>query len=139
MDLYKLLNVGREASANEIRKAYLKLSKEHHPDKGGDPDVFKKIQKAYDVLSDEQSRDFYNMTGSIPGEDGVPSDAGATGPAAGFPFDMGSIFGNMFGGRPNGPQQKQHKGPTKMQEIGLTLQQFYNGHRLTMSFDRHKF
>ncbi len=138
MDLYKLLGIDRNASANEIRKAYLKLSKEHHPDKGGDPETFKKIQKAYDVLSDEQSRDFYNMTGTIPGEDGPVEAAGA----GGFPFDIGSIFGSMFGGggmKHAGPVQKQPKGPTKMQEIGLTLRQFYHGHRLAMSFDRQKF
>jgi molecular chaperone DnaJ len=141
MDLYKILDVERNASADEIRKSYLKLSKKHHPDKGGDPEHFKKIQKAYDVLSDVQARDFYNMTGSIPGEDDGRGPVMHEMPG-GFPFDMGNIFGHMFGGvggQRNGPPQKQAKGPTKVQEIGLTLQQFYTGHKLDMKFERMKF
>ena len=146
MDLYQLLEIDRNATADEIRKAYLKLSKKHHPDRGGDPEQFKKIQKAYDVLSDIQARDFYNMTGSIPGDDGeMPGPGpGPGGPDGAFHFDMGNIF-NMFTGGGNGghrhnqPPQKMAKGPTKTQDIGLTLQQFYNGHRLDMKFERMKF
>ena len=146
MDLYNLLEVERSATQDEIRKAYLKLSKKHHPDKGGDAELFKKIQKAYDVLSDKQAKDFYDMTGSIPGEDdggGAGAGAGPMG-GAGFPFDMGNIFSHIFGGAGgqggrHGHQPKQAKGPTKVQEIGLTLQQFYNGHRLDMTFERMKF
>jgi DnaJ-class molecular chaperone len=144
MDLYKCLQVEKGAGPDEIRKAYLKLSKKNHPDRGGDPEEFKKIQKAYDVLSDAQSRDFYDMTGSIPGEqDSGPSAGPGAGPG-GFPFDMGNIF-NMFasGMRGQAPgaqqQQKMPKGPTKVQEIGLTLQQFYTGHKLDMKFERQKF
>jgi DnaJ-class molecular chaperone len=148
MDLYKILEIERGASNDEIRKSYLKMSKKHHPDRGGDQEHFKKIQKAYDVLSDAQSRDFYDMTGSIPGEDGAPDGPMMHEMHGGFPFDMGNIFGTMFGGHGRGgaggaggpvTHQKQPKGPTKVQEIGLILQQFYNGHRLEMKFERMKF
>ena len=53
MDYYKLLNVSKEASDSEIKKSYRKLAKENHPDKGGDPEKFKQIAVAYDVLSDK--------------------------------------------------------------------------------------
>ena len=48
MDYYETLGVTRDSNATEIKKAYKKLASKHHPDKGGDQEEFKKIQKAYD-------------------------------------------------------------------------------------------
>ena len=64
-DLYGVLGVSRDAETNEIRKAFLKLSKVHHPDKGGDMEKFKEIQEAHEVLTDERKRQVYDMTGSV--------------------------------------------------------------------------
>ena len=63
-DLYKILGVDKTATASEIKKAYRKKAKEHHPDKGGDPEVFKDISHANSVLSDETKRQNYDRTGN---------------------------------------------------------------------------
>lgn len=62
-DLYEVLGISKDATAEEIKQAYRDKSKEHHPDKGGDEEVFKKIKNAYEVLSDEKARSFYDNTG----------------------------------------------------------------------------
>ena len=67
MDLYDALGVGRDASPDEIKKAYRKLARELHPDVNPDPKVqdrFKEITAAYEVLSDPQKRQNYDMGGS---------------------------------------------------------------------------
>lgn len=61
--LYEVLGVEETATTEEIKKAHRKLVKEHHPDKGGDPEKFAKIQEAYEVLSDDARRKRYDETG----------------------------------------------------------------------------
>ena len=63
MKLYDVLGVAVNAAKDEIKKAYRKMAKLHHPDKGGDEEMFKEIQKAYDVLGDDVKRDHYDKTG----------------------------------------------------------------------------
>lgn len=67
MDYYKLLNVSKEASDSEIKKSYRKLAKENHPDKGGDPEKFKQIAEAYEVLSNKDKRTQYDSFGKYDG------------------------------------------------------------------------
>merc|ERR1719174_2515983 len=67
---YKLLEVDKNASSADIKKAYRKLAIKHHPDKGGDPEVFKEITRAYEVLSDEEKRKTYDRFGEDAVEDG---------------------------------------------------------------------
>merc|ERR1719183_1260219 len=83
---YKLLEVDKNANDAEIKKAYRKLAVKHHPDKGGDPEKFKEITRAYEVLSDSDKRSKYDKFG----EDGVDADGGG-----GDPTD---IFEAFFGG-----------------------------------------
>ncbi len=63
-DYYKTLGVPRNASADEIKKAYRKLARTHHPDAGGDEAKFKDINEAYEVLSDEKKRKLYDQYGT---------------------------------------------------------------------------
>jgi molecular chaperone DnaJ len=93
---YDTLGVPKTASAEEIKKAYRKLAREHHPDQGGDEARFKEIQGAYDLLSDPEKRQAYDAYGSANGRGGSPFggpqfqefDLG----------DLGDIFGGLFGG-----------------------------------------
>ena len=57
MTHYQTLGVDEKASDNEIKKAYRKLSMKHHPDKGGDPEQFKKINEAYQTLGDRDKKE----------------------------------------------------------------------------------
>lgn len=154
--LYDALGVPRGAGADEIRKSYLTLSRKHHPDKGGDPEEFKKIQKAYEVLSDEGRRKMYDMTGSEEeGGGGGPFGGGGGGGfpfpfgfggggGGGFPFpfhmDMDSLFGGMGKGRSTGQGQKRPGKPApKVQEIPISLHDFYYGKEIQLQFERQKF
>jgi DnaJ-class molecular chaperone len=147
MSLYECLGLSKGADSQEIRRAYLKLSKTEHPDKGGSEEGFKRIQSAYEILSDDDKRAFYDQTGQIPGEE--QAQGGMPGGMA-FPFDLGSMFGGMFGGgmpfpgmggggRQPGARQKRPKGSPKIHEIGLTLHDFFYGKKIQINFERQKF
>lgn len=73
MTLYETLGVAPDATAAAIKKAYRSLAQKNHPDKGGDDAAFKAIQKAYEVLSDEERRTKYDATGST-GEGPTPRE-----------------------------------------------------------------
>ncbi|MDU5613192.1 MAG: DnaJ domain-containing protein, partial [Slackia sp.] len=63
-DYYKTLGVARSATQDEIKKAFRKLARTHHPDAGGDETRFKQINEAYEVLSDEKKRKVYDRYGT---------------------------------------------------------------------------
>jgi DnaJ-class molecular chaperone len=147
--LYERLGVSRDADTNEIKKAFKKLAMTHHPDKGGDVEEFKKIQHAHEILTDDQKRKVYDMTGSETGEmpQGNPFGGNPFGGMpfgnAGMPFDMGDLFGGMFGGMGGGNQRptrvRRAQGPPKTIEIPLPLKDFYHGKTLQVKFERNKF
>ena len=66
MSHYETLGVSKTASMDEIKKAYRKLAVQHHPDKGGNEETFKKISGAYEILSDEEKRRQYDLGGQVP-------------------------------------------------------------------------
>ncbi len=105
-DYYQTLGVGREADADEIRKAYRKLARKHHPDLNpGDKaaeDRFKKVQEAYDILSDPKKKQMYDQYGfySENGAAGAGAGAQRGGPNMGFGgFDFSDAFTRGGGGR----------------------------------------
>src|SRR5262249_4024111 len=106
--LYESLGVPKNASADEIKKAYRKLVRQHHPDKNpGDAAAearFKEVQAAYDVLSDPEKRAQYDRLGTVNGQPGP----GPTNVDFGD-FDLGDLFGGIFGGggRSGRPQQQR--------------------------------
>lgn len=87
-DYYKTLGVPRDASADEIKKAFRKLAREHHPDAGGSEEKFKEINEAYEVLSDEKKRQVYDQFGSAGGK--MPGWGGQGG--AGFSGSWSDIL-----------------------------------------------
>jgi molecular chaperone DnaJ len=107
-DYYQALGVGREATADEIRKAYRRLARKHHPDLNpGDKaseDRFKKVQEAYDILSDAKKKQMYDQYGFY-SENGAPAPgASARGPNMGFGgFDFSEAFSRGAGKRGAGP------------------------------------
>ncbi|PID70698.1 molecular chaperone DnaJ [bacterium DOLZORAL124_38_8] len=105
---YDILGVKKDASKAEIKKAFRAAAKKHHPDKGGDADTFKKINQAYEVLSDDQKKAQYDQFGQVGGNAGFGGFSGFGGGAQGFGGfhsaqninmeDLGDIFGSFFGG-----------------------------------------
>ncbi|WP_374336699.1 molecular chaperone DnaJ [Leeia sp.] len=99
-DFYEVLGVNRDASDDEIKKAYRKLAMKYHPDRNPDSkdaeDKFKEAKEAYEILSDEQKRAAYDQYGHA----GVDPQAGMGGGAGmgGFADAFGDIFGEIFGG-----------------------------------------
>lgn len=110
-DYYKILGVNKDASEEEIKKAFRKLAHAHHPDKkGGDEQKFKEASEAYAVLSDKKKRQQYDTFGSAgPGGGGFQGGFDPSG--FGFDFsgfsnmsgfdagDLGDILSSIFGGR----------------------------------------
>lgn len=100
-DYYELLAVGKDASEDEIKKAYRKLAMKYHPDRNPDSQdaeaKFKEIKEAYEVLSDAQKRATYDRFGHA-GLEGAMG-GGASGASYGSFSDVfGDIFGDIFGG-----------------------------------------
>mmetsp|Transcript_7595 Transcript_7595/g.13700 ORF Transcript_7595/g.13700 Transcript_7595/m.13700 type:complete len:454 (+) Transcript_7595:268-1629(+) len=117
-DVYSVLNVARSADKAEIKSAYRKLAKKFHPDANPGKDTteqFQEVNRAYEILSDEDKRKKYDMFG----EAGVGSSAASEGGYGGYgsPFgggagfgqevDLGDIFDTFFGGGGGGPGGQQ--------------------------------
>ena len=117
MDPYAVLGLDKQASPEDIKKAYRKLAVKHHPDKGGDQEKFKEISAAYEILSDEQKRHEHDN----PQPQGMPGG-------------MGDLFRNMFNQQPtSGPRRcndVQHV-------IDISLEDAYKGitKRLKINLD----
>ena len=88
-DYYKTLGVSRNATSDEIKKAYRKLARTHHPDAGGDEARFKEINEAYEVLSDDKKRKLYDQYGSADGQRIPPGWGGFGGNGQPFTVNMG--------------------------------------------------
>jgi molecular chaperone DnaJ len=123
-DLYEVLGVGKDAQADEIKRAYRKLAKKYHPDVSKEPDAeerFKEVQKAYDVLTDEDKRAAYDRFGHA-GVDGQAGGfGGGFGDFGGF-GDVGEIFEQFFGGGfGGGGSRRSSNGPRKGEDIRIQM------------------
>jgi molecular chaperone DnaJ len=102
-DYYEVLGVNRDASEEEIKKAYRRLAMKHHPDRNPDDkgaeEKFKEAKEAYEMLSDANKRAAYDRYGHAGVDPSAAAGAGGFGPGAGsFADAFGDIFGDIFGG-----------------------------------------
>lgn len=131
-DYYEILGVNKEASEDDIKKAFRKLAHKYHPDKkDGDATKFKEINEAYSVLSDNKKRNEYNTygknfngaaagagsNGGFEGFDFSQFTQGFGGKDAGVEFDLGDIFGSFFGG-----QGRQAERTKRGRDISIDLE-----------------
>jgi molecular chaperone DnaJ len=146
-DYYKVLGVGKGASADEIKKSYRKLARKYHPDanKGdsGAEERFKEISEAYNVLSDEKRRKEYDEARSLFGGGVRMPGSGGAG-TGGYSFDLGDLFGTgtqggggaggrlgdflggVFGGG-RSAQQRPRRGADVETETALTFSDAIDG------------
>jgi molecular chaperone DnaJ len=115
-DYYEVLGVKKDASPDEIKKAFRRKAIENHPDQGGDEAKFKEVNEAYEVLKDQAKRQRYDQFGhaGVGGNGGGFEGFGGFG-QGGQSFDfgdmgLGDIFSSFFGGGMGGQQQRQSRG-----------------------------
>lgn len=116
-DYYEVLGVSKDASKEEIKKAYRKLSKQYHPDinkEANASEKFQEVKEAYEVLSDEQKRSQYDQFGHQDPNQGF--GGGGFGGAEGFGFD--DIFSTFFGG---GTRRRDPNAPRKGDDLQYSM------------------
>ena len=121
-----MLEIDKKASSAEIKKAYRKLALKKHPDKGGDVEEFKKIQAAYEVLSDPEKREKYDKYGLEGLEEG---GGGAEG------MDIFDLF--FGGGRRRARQQGRRKAEDTVHPLKVSLEDLYNGKTAKLAITRN--
>lgn len=134
-DYYEVLGVNRDASGDDIKKAYRKLAMKFHPDRNPGKDAeekFKEVKEAYEVLSDDQKRAAYDRYGHA----GVDPSAGAGGFGSsgqgfdGFADAFGGIFDEIFGGRGGsggGGGQRVYRGADLRYNLDISLEEAARG------------
>jgi molecular chaperone DnaJ len=135
-DLYKTLGVSKDASEEEIKKAYRKLARKYHPDRNpGDKEAeerFKEISAAHDVLSDPEKRKEYDAGGMFAG---FGSGQGPFGPGAGGAGfgDFGDLFSSLFNRGGGRTRTQQVRGRDLETEVPLSFDQAVNGAQISVT------
>jgi DnaJ-class molecular chaperone len=123
INYYQTLGVDRDATPDQIKRAYRKLASQHHPDKGGDTNKFQEIEQAYRTLGDPQKREEYNNPRSNAQNFGFHHQGGPGG------FDFQTIF-DVFGTRFQQPQQRVQRA---QMTLWITLQDVAQAGKKTIS------
>lgn len=130
-DYYEVLGVNRDASDEEIKKAFKKLAMKFHPDRNPDnpkaEDSFKEAKEAYEVLSDEQKRAAYDQYGHAGVDPSMGGGAGFGGfGGGGFSDAFGDIFGDIFGGGRN-QRSNVYRGADLRYNLEISLEEAARG------------
>ncbi len=135
-DYYEVLGVARDASHEEIKKAFRRKAREYHPDVNKAPDAeerFKEVNEAYDVLSDHQKKEQYDRFGTV-GRGGAGPGGGAYGGYVdlndlfgGGGFGMGDIFSAFFGGVAGAARGVRREGRDMAMQLTVTLEEAATG------------
>jgi molecular chaperone DnaJ len=142
-DFYDVLGVNRDASEDDIKKAYRKLAMKYHPDRNPDSkeaeEKFKEVKEAYEILSDSQKRSAYDQFGHA----GVDPQAGAGGGGAGFGGfgDFADIFSDIFGGGRGGAgggRSNVYRGADLRYNLDISLEEAARGCESRSAFLRMK-
>lgn len=127
-DYYEILGVTRDASPEDIKRAYRRLARQYHPDVNGHPDseeTFKRISEAYAILADPQKRRQYDQCGRV-GEVVFP----------GGMSDIWELFQSAFGGNPFGSPFTSRRGANVEVSVSLELQDVLQGAERQVSYSR---
>lgn len=143
-DYYEVLGVGKDASPDEIKKAFRRAAVEHHPDRGGDEAKFKELNEAYEVLKDTEKRKRYDQFGhaGVGGNGaGSPFGGGFGGQGQNINFDfgdlgLGDIFSSFFGGGggPSG-RHRQSRGRDVEAVVEISFEQAVFGTEVDLSLN----
>ncbi|XP_073139864.1 dnaJ protein homolog [Henckelia pumila] len=130
---YEILGVPKSASQDDLKKAYKKAAIKNHPDKGGDPEKFKELAHAYEVLSDPEKREIYDQYGEDALKEGMGGGGGMH-----DPFD---IFSSFFGASPFGSGssrgRRQRRGEDVVHPLKASLEDLYSGTTKKLSLSRN--
>ena len=132
-DYYEVLGINKDASEEDIKKAYRKLAMKHHPDRNPDnpkaEEHFKEAKEAYETLSDGQKRAAYDQYGHAAFEAGGMGGGSPFGAGAGAGgFDFGDIFGDIFGGARGGAgRNSPHRGSDLRYNLEISLEEAARG------------
>ncbi|KAL7127057.1 hypothetical protein ABFS83_14G228800 [Erythranthe nasuta] len=131
---YEILGVPKTASPDDLKKAYKKAAIKNHPDKGGDPEKFKELAHAYEVLSDPEKREIYDQYGEDALKEGMGGGGGGH-----DPFDIFSSFfgGSPFGGGGSGRGQRQRRGEDVVHPLKVSLEDLYLSTSKKLSLSRN--
>ncbi len=131
-DYYEVLGVNRDASDEELKKAYRRLAMKHHPDRNPDSNTaeekFKEAKEAYEVLADADKRAAYDQFGhaGVDQAAGMGAGAGAAG-FGGFADAFGDIFGDIFGGGGGRSRSNVYRGADLRYNLEVTLEDAARG------------
>ncbi len=150
-DYYKILGVDKNATQDEIKKAFRKLAHKYHPDKkGGDEKKFKEANEAYQVLSNKEKRAQYDRFGSAgPQMGGFGAGAGQGfggfdfsqfqgGNMGGFEFDLGDLFGGGFSGFGGSGRTHQKRGHDLQTQIVISFKESIFGAQKSIKLEHNK-
>ena len=148
-DFYEVLGVSKDATADDIKKAYRTSAKKYHPDLNPDDKTaeakFKEVNEAYEILSDPDKKAKYDRFGHAGVDPNYGAGQGGFGGFGGFgsdgmEFDLGDIFGSIFGGGFGGGRSSNPNAPRRGNDIrasiALTFEEAAKGCKKTIDFPR---